>query len=422
MATKPYVDFVGFFSATESLSVFHHQVGRFVAIYIDVEAYRHIFKNVGIEAAEVFVTQAMQKIEMNCSQVRDVVRITEHQILVMLGLPRFYGMEFLTGLVDKVVRHFNYHDFLPIHSHAVVDSSDLKKLSPTELLTDLYREVSPMSGKADFDSKYDLKKALQSNDITSFFQPVFRTNGELRGFEVLARWVLGEHVIGPDKFLGELNRKALGKELIVQHLLRADKLLDNIHLSFGCSDKLIVSINIEPKLLSDITFVEELCCLPLHNDPSHFEFEMVESGNLELVHGRSCSIKKLTEKGFRLAIDDFGVGYAISNTLSSEISTVKIDRKLVHSACSGQSLSQNIIKGLVASFHSVTHQLGEVIAEGIETQSMKEFVASLGVDALQGFLFAKPMDFEELMTWLVSELGYKHRNYSNVVSIHEKQS
>lgn len=420
MAIKPYVKFVGFYDATERLAVFHGAMERFVAIYIDVEAYRQIFMNVGIEAAEVFVLQAMNKVQMGSSRVQDVIRITENQILVLLGLSEWQETAFLTNIVESVITPFVYHGFLPVHAHAVIEGPEFNGV---DLLTKLYKEVAPFSGKANFDSKFDIERAIVNGEITSFFQPVLRTNGDLRGFECLARWVVEDEILPPDKFLGELNRKGFGKSLIINHLYRSDKLLNDIKEKFGTVENLVISINIEPKLLSDNRFVDELVSLRLCNDRSHFEFEMVESGNLELVHGHARATKILKEKGFKFAIDDFGVGYAISNTLTSDIGTVKIDRKLVNSACNGDTLSQNIIKGLVATFHSVTRQTGEVIAEGIESSVMKDIVSALGVDALQGYLFAKPMGFADLLDWLDHGFGYKKRKYNNVVSFHEnKQS
>jgi len=124
-----------------------------------------------------------------------------------------------------------------------------------------------------------------------------------------------------------------------------------------------------------------------------------------------CILKKHHMAGMATALDDFGAGYAGLNLLAScHPEVVKIDRELIQGVDTSES-RQTIVHGFV----EVCRKLGaEVIAEGVETREECETLQRLGIDLMQGYLFAKPavgcapvprMDFvkeERQMTMLPS--------------------
>ena len=98
--------------------------------------------------------------------------------------------------------------------------------------------------------------------------------------------------------------------------------------------------------------------------------------------------------GFHTAIDDFGAGYAGLNLLSEyQPNIVKIDMDLVRDFDTNKA-KQAIVRGVV----SICQELGiKVLAEGIETIAERNFLRGLGIELMQGYLFAKPV-FEGLAT------------------------
>jgi EAL domain-containing protein (putative c-di-GMP-specific phosphodiesterase class I) len=107
---------------------------------------------------------------------------------------------------------------------------------------------------------------------------------------------------------------------------------------------------------------------------------------------------ELHAMGVSLALDDFGTGYSSLASLDQlPIDTVKIDRafviKMVHSRYQ---------RALVESTVQVADALAlKVVAEGVETEAQAQALAALGCHSAQGFLFGRPMPFEEFSTWWV---------------------
>jgi EAL domain-containing protein (putative c-di-GMP-specific phosphodiesterase class I) len=106
---------------------------------------------------------------------------------------------------------------------------------------------------------------------------------------------------------------------------------------------------------------------------------------------------KLRDAGIQVAIDDFGTGYSSLAYLKKfDIDYLKIDQSFVRHLEIDQddrALSEAIIV--------MAHKLGlKVIAEGVETEGQRSFLAAAGCDYAQGFLFSKPVppeEFEKLL-------------------------
>lgn len=115
-------------------------------------------------------------------------------------------------------------------------------------------------------------------------------------------------------------------------------------------------------------------------------FEFTEHENVDAAHVLKI-LHAYRAIGFRTAIDDFGAGYAGLNLLAQfQPDFVKIDMDLirgVHESSVKQAIVRNALKLL--------DDLGiRAICEGIETKGERAFIGSLGVQLMQGYLFAKP--------------------------------
>ena len=102
-------------------------------------------------------------------------------------------------------------------------------------------------------------------------------------------------------------------------------------------------------------------------------------------------------RGFRLSIDDYGVGYsALSKLAMMPVHELKIDKCFILRLAS-RADDQIIVRSTI----SLAHALGlSVIAEGVEDKESLDFLATLGCDYIQGYFFAKPMSRDALGQWL----------------------
>lgn len=135
-------------------------------------------------------------------------------------------------------------------------------------------------------------------------------------------------------------------------------------------------------------------------DPSLYEFdssftalarrvvlEITERASLEHIPEMHSKIGALRERGFQIALDDLGAGYAgLTSFIQLEPEFVKLDMSLVRDA-DGSSTKQKIIRSMVELCHDMGKQ---IVAEGIETSGERDALTELGCDLLQGYLFARP--------------------------------
>ena len=137
--------------------------------------------------------------------------------------------------------------------------------------------------------------------------------------------------------------------------------------------QLSVAVNVSPVQLRQPEFVVEVLEMLRHSP--------VEAGRLEL---------EVTESlGVRVSLDDFGTGYSSLHHLRRfAVDRVKIDQTFV--ASMDQCVeSAAIVHAIIQLGHAMKLQ---VTAEGVETVAQRDFLVAAGIDELQGYLFARPVD------------------------------
>jgi EAL domain-containing protein (putative c-di-GMP-specific phosphodiesterase class I) len=144
-------------------------------------------------------------------------------------------------------------------------------------------------------------------------------------------------------------------------------------------------LNLHPMDLADETLFDPLS--PLTQMASRVVLEVTERAAIEEVDDVERRVSQLRERGFRVAVDDLGAGYAgLASFALLEPEIVKLDVSLL------RDIDQSPVKQkLVASMTALCKDMGFlVVAEGIETVAERDCVVALGCDLLQGFLFARP--------------------------------
>ncbi len=131
--------------------------------------------------------------------------------------------------------------------------------------------------------------------------------------------------------------------------------------------------------------------------PDQLHIEITESAYVEDSDILISTTEKLRALGFKVEMDDFGIGYSSLHMLKEvPVDRIKLDLHFLTS--SGDSKKSRTIVSCVID---MVKQLGlELIAEGVETAEQADFLSSRGVADMQGYYFHKPMpvqDFEKII-------------------------
>jgi len=245
----------------------------------------------------------------------------------------------------------------------------------------------------------DLRAAFNHEKMFLMYQPqVFLDTGEALGFEALLRWKNNEgKFIPPSQFIPLAEQAGLivpmGSWILRMALF---SLLDLQNQGY---DQLQMAINVSALQLRNPHFLTMLkeALRDTGVNPHCVELEITESVavlGVERVVSLFGDIKSL---GVSIAIDDFGTGYSSLSSIDRwPADRLKIDRSFV------SGIEQNFTGGRIVDLViPLGKKLGmKVLAEGIETQEQAAHLKRLGCLEGQGFLYAKPMTYEDAVLWL----------------------
>jgi diguanylate cyclase len=232
----------------------------------------------------------------------------------------------------------------------------------------------------------DLREALLA-DITRqaldvAVQPIYRSTGELYAVEALARWSHAGAAIPPATFLPmarELDCVPAIDELVLRKAVAAVAAFDGV----------TVTVNVDGRTLGSSGYAQQITeTLGEHNfSPSRLVIEVLELGQIERDEIALKTLHQLRQLGVRVAVDDFGVGYAtLARLRALRPDILKIDRSLVVG-----SDTDEVAALLLGSAVRLGQLIGaQVVAEGIETESELNAALGAGCDAVQGMLLGPP--------------------------------
>lgn len=247
-----------------------------------------------------------------------------------------------------------------------------------------------------------LNAGLEQGEFLLHYQPqVTAKTRLLKGVEALARWQHPEHgLISPVRFIPIAERHGLMDKLTRVLLTEALRQKQDWQ-AHGL--KLQMAFNLSPLSLADHHLSDWIADMSRFAgiEPRSLTLEVTENALLDDLAGSIRTLARLRLKGFNVAIDDYGTGYANAMQLSRVPATeLKLDRCLVHNVISNPH--QETILGNTLELARQLKMLS--IVEGVENQEEFELLSRLGADLIQGYYIARPMPGEELPRWLQKQL------------------
>lgn len=243
----------------------------------------------------------------------------------------------------------------------------------------------------------NLRKALEHNQLILHYQPKLDRAGQVHSVEALVRWISPERgLVSPADFIAYAEESGLIVPLGRWVMLNA---LEQILAWRKKGIDLRVAVNVSPRQLIDESIYTDLKCalVKAKLESSPIDIELTESSLIENEKQALALMEQFRQLGAEVHLDDFGTGYSsLSQLARVPINAIKLDQSFIRGVNS-QPVSQSLVRAIVAVAKALNLQ---VIAEGIETAEEEQFIMASGVDARQGFLYARPMPADALEQWL----------------------
>ena len=385
-------------------------------LLVSLDRFKRINDTLGHAAGDELVSAVAARLE-SCVSRRDMLARFDTDEFALL-IPRFEDRDLVSELAATVAevmkpafRVANDHEIFLTASIGIAvfpangeDASQLTRNAGAAL--DLakqqggnnYRFYQPeMNAHAlrRLGLETNLRRAVEAKEFATFYQPILNLmSGHTVGFEALVRWQhprLG--LLAPVDFI-ELAEDT-GLILDIGQLVMNEACAQTRRWQTEGFGNLRIAVNVSARQFRDRTFadrlVEVLCESRL--DPQCVELEITETTIIENFESAIALLSDLRRMGIKISIDDFGTGYSSLSYLKHlPVDTVKLDRSFVIGASTDSRDA-----ALVMAVISLAHSLGlRVIAEGIETESQRDFLRLLRCDEGQGFLLGRPAPAEAI--------------------------
>ncbi len=389
------------------------EAGELVAVlFCDLDRLRVVNESLGHAAGDEVLALAARRLSRIVRHHDCLGRFGGDEFVVVTsGLPAIRDLELLAGrLVEAMGEPTALADGtaqVVSGSIGIASTADEEPVGAGELLRDaaVATEAAKRAGGngyAVFDAsqraeavarltlEQELRAALRDGQIAVHYQPIVAcADGRVDRVEALIRWDHPQRgTILPGDFLPVAAQSNLMVELGRIVLTRACE--QAMAWSEAVGRPISVAVNVGERQLLDLGLVDTVTgALAETGLPAgQLELEVTEELILDRLERSLLVLRQLDLLGVRLAIDDFGTSQASLGRLKelAMVSTLKIDRLFVEGIAT-DPVDRKIVAAIVALASTVGM---EVVAEGVETPAQAEVLADLGVEHLQGFLFARP--------------------------------
>ncbi|KKD59718.1 diguanylate cyclase [Grimontia sp. AD028] len=243
-----------------------------------------------------------------------------------------------------------------------------------------------------------LHNALETMDFELNFQPVMNVhNPSSTTFEALIRWPLADgYSVRPDDFIPlaeqtnaiqKITHWVLESTVAQLAVWRQQSITPQVQVNLSAKD--IEDDSLEPylsKLLSRYAI-----------NPAQLTLEITETSMMQNPAKARAVLEKIKKLGVSLSIDDFGTGFSSLSILSNmPIDEIKIDRSFVTDLLYSSN-HEAIVRSTIYLAHSLDCR---VVAEGVETEALGQYLVSIGCDKIQGYWYGRPMNLAQTDAWL----------------------
>lgn len=249
----------------------------------------------------------------------------------------------------------------------------------------------------------ELRRALDNDELYIALLPKIglRKDGELMA-EALMRWEHPERgALNPGEFIPFAEKTGFITQLTNWMVSAALRMAAQWQSS---GEPLNISVNVSPRDIGSPDFATHVVGQLRANNlrGNVLTLEVNESAVLDATPIVRQNLEVLSRLGVKIAIDDFGSGFASIDQLRAlPLSYIMIDRQFV-----GRMVEDQASRIIIQAAIDLGHLLGlEVVGEGVESESQLEMLREMGCDQAQGFYVSKPLTDKQYRRWVSESVG-----------------
>ncbi|EJW12443.1 diguanylate cyclase/phosphodiesterase (GGDEF & EAL domains) with PAS/PAC sensor(s) [Rhodovulum sp. PH10] len=397
-------------------------VREFAVLFLDLDRFKVINDTLGHRIGDLLLQEVARRLKRTVRPTDVLARLGGDEFAIVVS--RLQSRPLLDQLADRLVATIG--EPFVIDGHRIVSSvsvgiaigphdgraaddllmaADLALYAVKAECRGTHKLFDPSMNKELVDRRQiemDLREAIARDGLALHCQPIVDlARNRITGFEALARWHHPERgMVPPTVFIPVAEDSGLVLPLGEWALREACR------RAAAWPGDLKIAVNLSPVQLTAPTLVETIARILAETGlpPHRLELEMTERVLLENSDKTLHIMRRLKEIGIRLALDDFGTGYSsLSYLRSFPFDKIKVDRTFVADLDGG---SEHV--AIVQAVVTMARALGmTTTAEGIETPYQQEFLAAIGCEEAQGYLFSRPVPIEDVPE-LVASWAKRH--------------
>lgn len=387
-------------------------------LFIDLDNFKTLNDTLGHDTGDMLLKQVAQRLTLCVREGDTVARLGGDEFVVLLaGLSPREGdaatgietvAEKIRGTLNQPYQLSNSHRYSTASIGVTLFRGDLSTVDELMKQADLAMYKSKAAGrnvisffnpnlevvvKERVALEEDLRLALGANQFLLHYQAQAIGEGRLTGAEALIRWQHPQRgMVSPAEFIPLAEETGL--ILSLGHwVLEAACTQLAVWATRPKMAHLTVSVNVSVHQFRQLDFVDQVLAVlnSTGANPHRLKLEITESLLVSNVEDAIEKMLALKDKGVTFSLDDFGTGYSSLSYLKRlPLDQLKIDQSFVRDVLIDPN-DAAIAKTIIALAHSLG--LG-VIAEGVETTTQHDFLASSGCHAYQGYFFSRPLPLE----------------------------
>jgi len=389
-------------------------------LFIDLDGFKKINDTLGHEMGDKVLKNTAERLETFRDDHHLLCRWGGDEFLIaFMGADQVSAVAYATEVIDKISEYYDFESnrlfvgatvgiaLFPEHtqkSHELIQLADTamyyqKKYQPssvglfnTEMGERVFRENKLKMG---------LAEAIDKQQFRMVYQPIVQSKShQIVAFEALLRWDFNGENIPPVEFITIAEQYGLiidiGTWVLQQSCIAAAK-----WLTLSPHHQPSVSVNVSVLQLHDANFIDivESALNTAELAAENLTIEITESIFSNEKETLLKCIKTLQAMGVKVSIDDFGTEYSSLSVIQDlAANTIKIDRSFVNML---NTSGMAIIEAVKQMAEKLDYA---VIAEGVETKEQAEQLSNVGIEMLQGYYFARPLELGAVEDFIAQQL------------------